>query len=266
MLSHFCLLIGELVMSKGIEHLFKEDKNTLYDAKVIETTVIIKDEELSASMTDSFQLMLCLLWNLHYKALEPTDFFYCPDIPAEIKKSMTINNTCLALFMNDGFPVVYYYEKDQIPFAANLHDDISKIRDDEAVKEKFKIETAIPFTDKLNQYIAMFTDNGTKPASRIYKNTSVAGYGGISRQQFSKLRNKKHISKRNVLLLAIGMKLTLEQTEDLLISDGFCFNDNEPFDAIVKDFIRKRNFNITELDYTLYKHTGMYLSAPQSDS
>ena len=116
-------------MSKGIEHLFKEDKNTLYDAKVIETTVVIENEELTASMTDSFQLMLCLLWNLHYKALEPTDFFYCPDIPIEIKKSMTKNSTCLALFLNDGFPVVYYYEKDQIPFAANLHDDISKIRE-----------------------------------------------------------------------------------------------------------------------------------------
>ncbi len=117
----------------------------------------------------------------------------------------------------------------------------------------------LSFYETLNYFISQATYGGMKNSSFIYKNTQINGSGGLSKQTFSKIRSNSDQNfrpkKKNVLLLAIGMGLTASQTEKLLASAGYSFLEDSNFDKIVKDFIQKRNYNIEEIEKTLYEKT-----------
>lgn len=55
------------------------------------------------------------------------------------------------------------------------------------------------------------------------------------------------------------MNLTVEQTERLLFSAGYAFDEKNKFDMTIKDFIQKRNFRIEEIENALFEATGKYL-------
>ena len=121
----------------------------------------------------------------------------------------------------------------------------------------------LTFNQTLEYFISQFTFNGLGKTSLIYKNTSIGGEGGIDKRSFSKIRSQKnpnyHPKKNTVFLLALGMKLTVEQTEQLLFSAGYAFDENNKFDMIIKDFVQKRNFRIEEIETALFEATGKYL-------
>lgn len=55
------------------------------------------------------------------------------------------------------------------------------------------------------------------------------------------------------------MSLTVDQTEKLLESAGYSFLEESTFDKIIKDFLMKRNYNMVEIEKTLYERTGKSL-------
>lgn len=124
-------------------------------------------------------------------------------------------------------------------------------------------ETKLTFNQTLEYFISQFTLNGRGKPSQIYKNTSIGGEGGIDKRAFSKIRSQKnpnyHPKKNTVFLLALGMNLTVEQTEQLLFSAGYAFDEKSKFDMTIKDFIQKRNFRIEEIENALFEATGKYL-------
>lgn len=117
----------------------------------------------------------------------------------------------------------------------------------------------LTFNQKLNYYISEFTMHGQGKESAIYKATEYCGQPILDRKTFSKIRNNKganyHPTKKNVFLLAIGMHLTIAQTEDLLSSAGYAFDSTSKFDSVVKRFIEERNFNMGEIEDTLCKES-----------
>lgn len=120
----------------------------------------------------------------------------------------------------------------------------------------------LSFNDTLEFFIEEFRLRKNK-VSQIYKNTQINGSGGLSKQTFSKIRNNKdskfHPEKENVFLLAIGMGLNLEETETLLSSAGYVFDEKSEVDMIVKEFIKKRNYNIEDIENELFEKTGKCL-------
>lgn len=75
----------------------------------------------------------------------------------------------------------------------------------------------------------------------IYKNTQINGSGGLSKQTFSKIRsntNPNYRPEKKIFLLAIGISLTVAQTEKLLESAGYSFLEESTFDQIIKDFLQ----------------------------
>lgn len=109
-----------------------------------------------------------------------------------------------------------------------------------------------PFPQKLSYYINRFTAIGDKKPCDIYKNTC----GFLSKQTFSKLQSTiVHPSKKNILLLSIGMKLALGETEDLLASAGLGFSESKQEDRIVRKFIGQRNYDIFEINDEIYRET-----------
>ena len=73
-----------------------------------------------------------------------------------------------------------------------------------------------------------------KPAE-VYKNAD------IDRRQYSRIINKDYNpSKKAVIRLSIGLRLTLEQTIDLLARADFAFNPSRPDDLAIMRGIRNR--------------------------
>ncbi|MDE5898341.1 MAG: ankyrin repeat domain-containing protein [Treponemataceae bacterium] len=120
----------------------------------------------------------------------------------------------------------------------------------------------VPFNEKLAYYVLNnigYMCGKKKNFAWIYKRA------GISRQLFSKIwsskdpayRPKKHI----VLQLAIGLQLTIAQTEDLLESAGYFLLSDDAFDSIVAGFISRLDYDIHKIDGKLFEETGRTLSS-----
>lgn len=112
------------------------------------------------------------------------------------------------------------------------------------------------FHEKLGFFISRFISFGDQRPCDIYKN--LRGY--MTRKTFSKLRSaSRHPKKGNVILLAIGMRLSMEDTEDLLMSAGQVFSPEDEGDQIIRKFIRSGNYEILEIDKELWNKTGRSL-------
>ena len=84
--------------------------------------------------------------------------------------------------------------------------------------------------------------------AQVYKRAN------MSRQLFSKIRNDALYkpTKKTVLALAIALELDLDATEDLLRRAGLALSRSNKADIIVEYFITNNQFDIFEINATLY--------------
>lgn len=129
------------------------------------------------------------------------------------------------------------------------HEDIAETLDGkQAVQGKTE---HLPFHEKVNFFIGRFA----KPCE-IYQRL----HGFMSRQTFSKLRSKaERPKKRNVLFLAVGMKLSIEETEELLFSAGLALSETDAEDRAFSKFIRGKDYDIFKIDGELWNTAGKSL-------
>ncbi len=98
---------------------------------------------------------------------------------------------------------------------------------------------------------------------RGLKDSEVYHGANISKQIFSNIRcNEGYIpTKRNVLALAISLKLNLDDTRDLLAAAGYALANNSTVDLIVSFCIENEIYNIFEVNGILFKYTQTYLGS-----
>ena len=123
---------------------------------------------------------------------------------------------------------------------------------------------ALSLEEMLRQEDAGFTetllrriDSSGKKDAEIYKKAH------ISKQHFSKIRGNLHYrpTKATALALALALELSLEDTQDLIGRAGYTLSYSSKFDLIVRYFIEKGNYNITELNLALYEFDQPLLGA-----
>lgn len=109
------------------------------------------------------------------------------------------------------------------------------------------------FQEAVEFYISCVTLGGIGNPSLIYKNC------GMTKQTFSKIRSSQknyHPKKETALQLAIGLRLTLFQAEDLLARAGYFFDENSTVDKIIKNHISHMDYDIMKINIEIYKETG----------
>ena len=134
-----------------------------------------------------------------------------------------------------------------------------------AVKESTKCTSPSLSLDELLQNTdAGFTetllkliDETGKKDSEIYKKANV------SKQHFSKIRNNPDYkpTKTTALAFAIALELDLPQTRDLIGRAGYALTNSSKFDVIIMYFISKKNYNMFDINMTLFQFDQMTLGA-----
>ncbi|MBQ9630306.1 MAG: ankyrin repeat domain-containing protein, partial [Treponema sp.] len=112
-------------------------------------------------------------------------------------------------------------------------------------------DESLPLNEKLNLYISKYTAIDNHSASDIWKNCE------MDRKTFSKIRNNNspecHPKKKNVILLAIGLRLSISETNSLLQSAGYSFSSENKKDQIIKKCIENKKFTTFDINQALYE-------------
>lgn len=114
----------------------------------------------------------------------------------------------------------------------------------DAVREALKQMATSGFRDHL---LLLIQKKGLKNAA-LYQRAD------ITKALFSKIKNSAeyHPSKETVIALALGLKLTLDETKRFLESAGYALSDSSKTDVIVKLFLERHIYDVNELNDILY--------------
>lgn len=123
---------------------------------------------------------------------------------------------------------------------------------------------AASLEDMLRETDAGFTETLLKLIDKTgRKDSEIYSKANVSRQHFSKIRNNLDYrpTKATALAFAIALELDLDQTRDLIGRAGYALTNSSKFDVIIRYFIEHGNYDMMQINTTLFEFDQSLLGA-----
>ncbi len=90
-----------------------------------------------------------------------------------------------------------------------------------------------------------------------YNDSEVYKRANVDRRVVSRLRQEpdKNITKNTALALAVGLRLSVEETKEFIELAGWGLSPSKKYDRIIRYFIENGNYDMTEINEALFKYT-----------
>lgn len=221
--SHHCESVAFPLISSGAYGYPKEDALQVAVSAIRE---FLEVHELTVYLTLLTEVAMIPMWD-----------------QMDIRRYLTEQYTGEALGMYQGAADAALPDMDFSPGKCALPEIGSP---DIAGPEIFQEQLDEPF----NKALLHLIDAKGKTDVEVYKKAN------ISRKLFSKIRTGRGYmpGKRTILALAIGLELSVEETENLLEHAGFALSSSILSDVIVKYFISHKKYDIYEINDALFQY------------
>ena len=193
---------------------------------------------------------------------------------------------------NDMQVYLVVYDKSSFQISEKLFSDVQSYIDERMVKadtrrreDEFCVAMAVPEPEKappkifnskkcsvlssvsiedflngkketFSEMLFRFIDEKEMTDVEVYKRAN------IDRKLFSKMRKKDYTPKKaTVFALVIALHLNMNEAKTLLSRAGYAFNESSKFDLIIEYFIENENYDIFEINETLFAFDQQLLGA-----